>query len=501
MTLPRPTLHRILLGLPVDGRPVVHRQVQALARCAGWDLRLPEPAALGHFRTPADTEALAAWLLAEGEAADGFVLSLDMLIYGGLVPSRFVPDALPTLLARLALIDRLKARWPGKPIWAFASTMRISNNDVADEEKPYWAQHGRALWSWSFHHDRAGQTGDAASHAAAAAAEQRVPASIRDDYRATRARNLAVTRAALERVRDGTLERLVLPQDDTAEYGFNIAERRAWQGLVAAWGLARKVPIYAGADEVLHTLVARAVQTLEQRGPLKLALAPSDPDHLDDLTALYEDRPLRQALAAQAEAVGAEWVDDDDQAEVLVALHTQGSAQGDWAMGRPLPQRVPVPDAWFDRMRRWQDARRPVVLVDAAYANGGDPWLLAHPALMPKRLAAYAGWNTASNRLGSALATAQLARDAWDSEAAREALALRLLEDGLYQAQWRGVLRGALDESRADKTELLAMARHVVLPALNAWARARGLGHQVTGLDLPWQRSFEIDLHLAPLRP
>lgn len=496
---------RRLVALPVDGRPAVRSQVMALARCAGWDLHMPEVAALGHFRTPADTEALARWLLEAGESADGFVLSLDMLVYGGLVPSRFVPEALPVLLQRLAVIDTLKQRWPGKPVWAFAATMRISNNDIADEEKPYWAQHGRDLWAWSYHSDRAEQaereSQREASREAAAAAAARIPLAVRQDYRATRERNAAVTHAALERVRHGTIERLVLPQDDTAEYGFNIAERRAWQRAVADLGLQARVPIHAGADEVMHTLVARAVATLEGRSPLKLALAPSDPEHLDELTALYEDRPLRHALAAQAEAVGAEWTDDDAQAEVLVALHTQGTAQGDWAMGRPLPQRVPVAEAWFERIRRWQDAGRPVVLVDAAFANGGDPWLLAHPGLTPKRLAAYAGWNTASNRLGCVLATAQLARGRFGHEPAREALALRLLEDGLYQAQWRATLRGCLDESRSGPEERLALARQLVLPGLNAWARARGLGFVVTDLALPWQRSFEVDLQLAPARP
>jgi hypothetical protein len=500
---------RTLLALPVDGRPAVRSQPMALARCARWTLRMPEVAALGHFRTPADTAALAEWLLREGESAAGFVLSLDMLVYGGLVPSRFVPESLPVLLQRLAVLDELKKRWPGKPIWAFASTMRISNNDIAEEEKPYWAQHGRDLWAWSFHGDRAEHHPDSgareSSRRLADAAAARVPLAIQHDYRATRARNVAVTHAALERVASGAIERLVLPQDDTAEYGFNIAERRAWQRWTSDHGLASRVPIYAGADEAMHTLVARAVTTLEGRPPLKLALAASDPEHLDDLTALYEDRPLRAALAAQAEAVGAVWVGDDEsadaQADVLVALHTQGAAQGDWAMGKPLPQRVPVEAGWFERIGRWQAAGRPVVLVDAAYANGGDPWLLAHPALVPKRLAAYSAWNTASNRLGSAFATAQLAHGAWGSEAAREALALRLLEDGLYQGQLRALLRGTVDAARTDKAELLAMARHLLLPPLNAWSRARGLGFVVDDLDLPWQRSFEIDLHLAPTRP
>jgi len=490
---------RVIVGLPVDARPAVRSQVQQMVSCAGWALRLPPLTALGHFRVPADRDALAGWLMQQAAHADAFVLSLDMLVYGGLVPSRFIADPLQALLQRLAVVEALHAAAPGKPIHAFAATMRISNNDVADEEKPYWSTHGRRLWAWSHHGDHARSTGDAASAALAAAAEAHIPQAVRDDYTATRARNHAVTRAALGLVSRGVIARLVLPQDDTAQHGINIAERRALQGEVTRLGLQERVAIHPGADEVMHTLCARTVATLEGRAPLRVALAPSDPQHIGRLHALYEDRPLLDSIASQVDAVGAVLVDAAAAADLLLAVHTQGCEQGDWAMQRALPARVPIEGRWFDTLRGWQRSGRPLALADLAFANGGDPWLLGQPALPPPAIfSAYAGWNTASNSLGSVLAQSVLAFGREHEAAARQALALRWLEDLQYQGVLRQALRREFEETATDPSTLLDAARRIVLPPLNAWAKTQRLGFAVADLAFPWGRIFEIDLQLEP---
>lgn len=489
---------RVIAALPVDARPAVRSQVQAMVACAHWSLRVPPVGALGHLREPADRDALRAWLLEQAREAAGVVVSLDMLVYGGLVPSRFIEDPLQALLARLDTLRLLREAAPARPIFAFAATMRISDSDVAEEEKPYWAEHGRQLWAWSYHGDRARRTGAADSAALARAAEAAVPAAVREDYLATRQRNFALTRHALQLVARGVIDRLVLPQDDTAEYGLNVAERLALEQEATALGVADRVAVYAGADEVLHTLCARLVAQLEGRAPLRVALLPSDPGHVGALRARYEDRPVLQSVAAQARAAGATLCDAPDDADVLLALHTQGHTQGDWALDLPLPQRVPVPPAWFEALRSWLARGRPLALADLAYANGGDPWLLAQLREELPQLAAYAGWNTAGNSLGSVLAQSVLGCGREHEAASRHALALRLLEDGLYQGQLRQALRRAVDEARATPAALLEAARALVVPQASAWAVAHGLGWRVADVALPWGRTFEIDLMLEP---
>lgn len=492
-------MKRRLAAVPVDARPAVRSQVQEMVACADWELRMPPVEMLGHLRTPADRDALCDWLLEQAPQVDGFVLSLDMLIYGGLVPSRFIEDEAASLLNRLQVLHRLRHEAPQAPIYAFAATMRISNNNVAEEEKPYWAEYGTRLWAWSHHQDRA-------LHAALPAhrvqseqelrgLEQQIPQAIRRDYLHTRQRNLQITLQALEQVKTGVLTRLVLPQDDTAEFGLNVAERRHLQKQVQRQGLEDRVAIYAGADEVMHTLCARLVASLEAREPLKVALLPSDPASLSCMTARYEDRPLIESITAQLKAVGAHLLADIQQADVVLAVHTQGAHQGDWAMGVALPERTGIDTGWAAAMRRARERGQAVAWADMAYANGGDPHLFDQGLPLPD---AYAGWNTASNTLGSVLSQCVLGAGRLQEGPSRRALSLRLLEDMLYQADLRQVLRAQVDESRATHESLLRAARDIVVPASRAFAQAHGLSHCVADLRLPWGRSFEVDLQLEP---
>lgn len=492
-------MNRVLVALPVDARPAVRSQVQDMVACAGWDLRMPPVEWLGHLRRPGERDALQHWLAQQAAQAAGFVVSLDMLVYGGLVPSRFIDDSLPSLQSRLECLQTLHRRWPRKPIFAFAATMRISNNQVAEEEKSYWAEHGTALWSWSFHQDRAGQVANpqeaAHSRREVRRLEEQIPHSVRTDYLLTRQRNLQVTLGALEMVKTGVISRLVLPQDDTAEFGLNVAERRHLQLHAQALGIEPKVALYPGADEVMHTLCARMVGQREGREALRVFVLPSDPTGIAGLRARYEDRIVPESIQSQLHAVGARQVSQLDEADVVLGVHTQGQEQGDWAMRIELPRRTHLHPEWTATLRRARTSGRALALADLAYANGGDPWLLTQGLPL---LDVYAGWNTASNTLGSVLAQCVLAHGRFHELPARRALALRLLEDLLYQAQVRQQLRAQVDEAHSAPEELLRAARQLMLPAARDFAKAHGLSHRLAELYLPWNRSFEVDLRLEP---
>jgi hypothetical protein len=267
---------------------------------------------------------------------------------------------------------------------------------------------------------------------------------------------------------------------------------------VASLGLQDRVPIYPGADEVLHTACAHAVQRLSGRPPLRVALSAMRSESLAALVPRYEDRPLAESVPSQVAAAGASLVDDASQADIVLALYTQGTVQGDWALQQPLPQREPVDASWLESLAAHQRAGRAVAVADLAFANGGDPWFVHALAsrLELRSLAAYAGWNTAGNTLGSTLAQALVAHGQLDGPAHRHNLALRLAEDVLWQAELRQVVRlGGLTLQAG------ALAEHVqqlFVPQANAWLAPWRLGWRVRRTRLPWDRTFEIGLDLEP---
>jgi hypothetical protein len=145
-----------------------------------------------------------------------------------------------------------------------------------------------------------------------------------------------------------------------------------------------------------------------------------------------------------------------------------------------------------------EESSEPCILVDVAYSNGSDPALinelLKRKDLLQK-LWGYAGWNTTGNTLGSALAMG-IAR--WFAEKKetqstadmllRNALFIRLADDWAYQTQVRSQL--GQDLSKEKLSELM-------WPYLDKLAEALDIKPENVELDLPWRRSFEVEIRHA----
>ncbi|HOF89083.1 MAG TPA: DUF4127 family protein [Armatimonadota bacterium] len=494
-----------LLLLPLDDRPVNCAVPRQLGAVAGEALVLPPPALLGRFLRPGDADALAAWLSSHLDAARGGILALDMLAYGGLVASRTPVTPVDEALARLAVLRRAKARRPELRLSAFSVIMRLTITGHDAETRAA----GRDIFRYSVLRDRAERLGEADAAAELPAVEARIPPALLAAYLAARARNHAVNRAALDLLAAGVLDFLALVQEDTAPAGLHVAEQAA----LAAYARERVADacwrLYAGTDEAAQTLLARAV--LRERGLDWRA----HPVHEDPAAAAhparFEDVPLAETVRRHVDAVGAR-----AGAGTTLAVHTFAPPQPDLFEMAPLPDPTweaalaaypPRDGAWLARLPA------PLAVADVAYCNGGDPHLL-HALLDGGRytvLHGYAGWNTAGNTLGTALAHAALRAAALAGgvtlamEAAhRDALFTRLLDDGLYQPIVRGWAAARAQEIGASPLNLRDDA-----PRVEAWVNAamqalwRSLCARYPAaaqLDrpfravLPWGRLFEVGI-------
>src|SRR5579864_2531854 len=178
--------------LPLDGRPVTRDAFLKLAGIAGVEVITPAREQLGELKRPADVDALWAWLNGPGSDAEVVIASAELLIYGGLVPSRVGPEPLDRCLALAARWADLRRAAPQRSIYLSASNLRLPRGADATEEPDYWAEYGPQIFAYSFDEDRYDATGDAASRDRAAAAAAAVPAPVLADVRWRRARNLTV---------------------------------------------------------------------------------------------------------------------------------------------------------------------------------------------------------------------------------------------------------------------------------------------------------------------
>jgi len=450
----------------------------------------------------------------------------------------------------------VKAARPGLPILASSVIQRISRHNSSEEEKEYWATYGSAMFRLSYleHKIDLGEASpDEASESLSLRSE--IPSGVFADYRQGRSRNHAVNQAMLDWLAEGIFDYLLLPQDDTADYGWNIAEARALQAKIRRNGLSERAITYPGADEIGCLLLASSICRLAGFKPrvwprYSSIASPS-------VITAYEDRPIHELLKAHLGPLDGSVAASPESADLLLFFNAPNRVQGEsnyqwmaWQGIENLRQQI-VPasaaaigpyldqalrDPLFQNTRREMESphRSPeellralldnlaagklVALADVAYVNGADLILGNLLAERPEcvQLCAYGGWNTAGNTLGTVLAQAMLrimslrqGDNAEQFQAHLEFLYLRFLDDYYYQARERTMalledlpalglpLTG---EHLADPQQAAAMEERVRLRLERAASQLEqvfirsGLvkNVRVNNIHLPWKRLFEV---------
>ena len=460
--------------LPLDERPCNYRYPQLLGPVAGVEVLLPPAQLMGYKKRPADADALANWLLEATEQADGLVVAAETLAFGGLIPSRVVDVTEEQAIARLSVLQEIRRRHPTLPLFVQSVILRTPAYNSDDEEPTYWATFGEHLYLYSVvldalelgetAWDRVRRSSLAFSSGLLAEAlgklrfdelkarraelEAEIPPDVREDWRWRRGRNHRINREVVRHAAEGIVDFLSLTQDDSPPLGLHAQEQRALTALIAERRTFRRVLMYPGADEAGLVLMARQVVQAAGLRP-RVALRFSSTAG-PQVVARYEDRPLLEGIKSHLTALGGLYEPDFGACDIALFVNSPDGPQeeaprqhlpGSVGSGRSLPEFLEALAAALASR-----PQRPVALADVAYANGADRALVEMlPAYVwPFDLAAYAGWNTAGNTIGSALAHAALR---WiglsrlgREEAARAErahmgyLSLRFAEDWAYQA-------------------------------------------------------------------
>jgi Protein of unknown function (DUF4127) len=496
--------------LPLDERPVTRDAFLRLAAIAGAGVVTPARERLGELKRPADVEPLWAWLRGPGADSDLVIASAELLIYGGLVPSRVghePPDRCIALADRWREIRRTA---PHRPIYLSASNLRLPNSADATEEPDYWVDYGPQIFAYSFHDDRAAATGDPKSRERAAAAAAAVPQAVLADVRWRRERNLAVLRHLIDLAAGGIFDGLLIGQDDTAEYGWTRRDLRAVGEAVAERGAGSRVWITYGTDELTVRLLARAVVLSRGGKPPGVQVVYSAPGYRH-VVPRYEGQALDLTVTSHIETAACRRV--DTAPDVRLIVHNSPGDQ------REAPDQEPYDvsqlDGVFEAIETAEAAGVPCGVADVRYSNGADRTLVDRLLAAPRAcsLQAYGGWNTMSNTLGMALAQVLVApslRAGAEGSAAargnRDFLILRFLDDWGYQAIVRQRLaQEVLPRFPGAGPSDVAGAYQACAAAARAWleetcvppiARAFGVPITLGPVGFPWHRLFHVALDI-----
>ncbi len=437
--------------LPIDNRPVCYTLPQILSNIDGnIEFSIPQRKLLGDLTHPANIDGLFEWL-ENLPAQDTIILSLDTLIYGGLIPSRRGNETLEELKLRL---DKLKEilKTKNAKIFAFSSIMRISNNNYNEEEKEYWAQYGKKIFEYSYNLHKTG------------CANTDVPQEILTDYLETRKRNFEVNKIYLEWQKEDVFEFLVFTKDDCAQYGLNVKEAQELEAL----GAYTKT----GADEIPLSLLSKSINKTFKIYPIFL-----EPDS-KSLISNYEDVSVEMSVKSQIELAGCEICTDKDDADLILYINNFIEHQGEIVMKINTKSFA----------GEFKTPNKPYMIADVRFANGADNNFVSEllkNKFDDKYFYGYSAWNTTANTLGSLICGAKMkfCAQKYNQANFKKLQITRFLDDWAYQANVRQMLK------KTDENELALLMKEYEQIIFNLF----NTNYKVK-YSYPWHRLFEVEI-------
>jgi hypothetical protein len=485
--------------LPLDDRPVTRGAFLQLAAIAGVEVATPPRALLGARKLPADIEALWAWIDARGADAELLIASAELLIYGGLVPSRIGDEPLDRCLALARRFAGLRRRAPHRRLLLSASNLRLPSTPDASEEPEYWTEYGPQIFAYSYHTDRFAQTGDQASERLAASAERAVPPSVLADVMARRARNLSVVLALVDQAGRGDLDGLLIGQDDAAEFGLTRRDLRAIETAVAERHATSRAWVTYGTDELAVRLLARGLVARSGQAP-GIRVVYAYPDNREAIPR-YEGQSLDRTVSSHIATAGCRRVGDGE--DLTLFVHNFPGAQEEAPSQERYDAELLAP--FLRAVSAAAEAGRRFGIADVRYSNGADRTLVERLLQAPGAYGtlAYGGWNTSSNTIGMVLAQLLVP----SGPAAQAFTILRFLDDWAFQAGVRQRLASEIvPRYPGAAPQRLGPAVGPCAEAAREWLereyvppleRCFGRRITITKVGFPWERLFEVDLEVA----
>ncbi|UMZ74635.1 DUF4127 family protein [Natranaerofaba carboxydovora] len=370
----------------------------------------------------------------DGEV-DAFVISADMLFFGGLVSSRNVEpniDKEERIKKGTNILKELKEIYPDAEVYVYSSIQRLAPTFAGDVDDDLYND----IRYWAINYDRVHNEGKVEYTANLERLENRIPDGILKGYINSREMNQRINLKLLELLDDDYIDYMVISQDDAADYGLHRVEQKEIEEKKSSLNIEDKIEIFPGTDEVDGILISRYINKAYDREPLFYPIYPEvpeiikdniDPEYYDpeEWIPLLEDIPLEKNIEARINALGGELVDDREKADILLFVNNLNCGCGEMTedlvkrLKRQIEldedEKIEVRDELTESIKEFAreisynlNMGRYAAVSDVGKLNGGCKTfvegLLEEVELFD--LLSYSGWNTAGNSLGQSLAQA-----------------------------------------------------------------------------------------------
>lgn len=485
-----------IIYIPLDNRPVSLDYVVDTVQTADIKIVSPPEELIATRNSDGQPDELWQWLLKNAKNAQSAVISTDALIYGGLVPSRTHHLSAEVIASRVNRLKELKNKFPQLKIYCFSSLLRTPRQSFGNVEPHYYEEHGADFFRLGELLDKQEVHGpDALDQIEIKNIIELMPEEHYDDWFERREKNYQANLQLADLARKRFFHYYAIGKDDNAPLSQTHIETRKLLEETKDISSAR-LQIIPGIDQISILLLVRAINERTWTQPYVYTF------YADGAGAstipLYSDQTVGESISAQILATGGLPTLNMEQADLILVVNTPFN-------GVTLEATHPQNLAFISERERKlaNDVKKllkegkPLALADVAYANGADNGFMKELYLnnLLYSLTSYAGWNTADNSIGSALAQGLLSKH-HSNEESKRFIQIRLLDDWYYQANVKKQLTEYAVEENINIYHLDNQAKNA-----NQWLKylMKQFNDEYCDLkidhysaELPWNRLFEV---------
>ena len=381
--------YKVIL-IPLDSRPPCKKMVIDAGKMAGVEIITPPTEIMDYYTQKGNTKAIQAWLMDNIDKSDGAIISIDQILHGGLLASRESQTKPEEITALIDFLTKLRQKAPDKPIYAFNVLPRITPPPTLNSDSKKIIKISRLIDEIATFNN----IDDIKTL-------KEVRADIKEEDLATYLnlfkRNTALNKDLINLTQNQTLTKFVIGQDDGEDFGVPNMEKKALTNYLHSQNITSdKVMLTKGADEVALSLLASFVQTKTHYTSPKVYVTYNDEEAIGTIMPFMAGS-VGSTVKEKLNLANAIEVNSPDRAGLILYVYIGND--------NTLQSRRKA----AMQIKNYLAQGKKIALVDLS------KHFLATETLFPEllkqdvpinELTAYAGWNTASNSIGTALANA-----------------------------------------------------------------------------------------------
>lgn len=493
---------KTILYVPQDNRPVDLAYTVGTAESAGYTIITPPEHYLSGSNFQGSPDALMSWVDANANKADAMVLSVDSLVYGGLVDSRKHNLDMNTLMTRLEKVESLHNKY-SIPLYVFSTVMRSPWAGGKGVEPDYYLNVGSDIYQLaSLQAKMDGENLSPQERSDWFAIMRRMPMEYFQDWFNRRHKNMAVNYRLIDDARKGTFTYFSLGHDDNSVNTQSSLESKYLE-MAGAEIPKTSFGSFPGADQLGLLLITRANNDFNNYHPKVTVIYPLGGG--EKTVPSYDGQAIGKTIAAHVEAIGGT-ITTTEKPDLLLAVNTplttSTSESGNF---ENFPIMLQSTRDFLTQIETSVQAGIPTSIVDMAFSNGSDNTLVygLYQDKMMYRLAAYNGWNTASNSVGYGIAQGVLSKY-MTPQGHQNMLTVQYLDNWAYQANVRDYVYRMQQKVEAGTVKryyptVMGELQSLTKEQLQRYAQTYlGLDPSTINVSFPWNRLFEVYVQVKP---